>query len=192
MLRSQECTAYRCIQRRQSEADDVGSAQRIGVPLTTDRERSAFASTYRRERCRIDRKRAIKKPRPGRRDLPVVGSRRLDHERNGLERVKGIEPSYSAWKAAALPLSYTRIAILSVRPLCRPSGNRRSDDRLPAKARSREGWWRGLDSNQRRHSQRIYSPSPLATRAPLRGHRKIDTGPETVGNLRQPARASDP
>lgn len=27
-----------------------------------------------------------------------------------LERVKGIEPSYSAWKAAALPLSYTREA----------------------------------------------------------------------------------
>ena len=27
-----------------------------------------------------------------------------------LERVKGIEPSYSAWKAAALPLSYTRKA----------------------------------------------------------------------------------
>ena len=25
-----------------------------------------------------------------------------------LERVEGIEPSYSAWKAAALPLSYTR------------------------------------------------------------------------------------
>ena len=25
-----------------------------------------------------------------------------------LERAKGIEPSYSAWKAAALPLSYTR------------------------------------------------------------------------------------
>jgi hypothetical protein len=28
--------------------------------------------------------------------------------REHLERVKGIEPSYSAWKAAALPLSYTR------------------------------------------------------------------------------------
>jgi hypothetical protein len=28
-----------------------------------------------------------------------------------LERVKGIEPSYSAWKAAALPLSYTRIEV---------------------------------------------------------------------------------
>ena len=30
------------------------------------------------------------------------------------------------------------------------------------------GWWRRLDSNQRRHSQRVYSPSPLATRALLR------------------------
>jgi hypothetical protein len=30
---------------------------------------------------------------------------------NRLERVKGIEPSYSAWKAAALPLSYTRISV---------------------------------------------------------------------------------
>jgi hypothetical protein len=27
--------------------------------------------------------------------------------------VKGIEPSYSAWKAAALPLSYTREAFVS-------------------------------------------------------------------------------
>ena len=26
-----------------------------------------------------------------------------------LERVKGIEPSQPAWKAGALPLSYTRI-----------------------------------------------------------------------------------
>jgi hypothetical protein len=31
-----------------------------------------------------------------------------DMDRKTLERVKGIEPSYSAWKAAALPLSYTR------------------------------------------------------------------------------------
>jgi hypothetical protein len=28
-----------------------------------------------------------------------------------VERVKGIEPSYSAWEAAALPLSYTREGI---------------------------------------------------------------------------------
>ena len=33
-------------------------------------------------------------------------------------------------------------------------------------ARAASGWWVGLDSNQRRLSQRIYSPSPLTTRAP--------------------------
>ena len=31
--------------------------------------------------------------------------------RSGLERVKGIEPSSSAWKAVALPLSYTRVLV---------------------------------------------------------------------------------
>ena len=44
-------------------------------------------------------------------------------------------------------------------PNCEAS--RPSASRLPVQ------WWRGLDSNQRRHSQRIYSPSPLTTRAPL-------------------------
>ena len=29
-----------------------------------------------------------------------------------LERVMGIEPTYSAWKAAALPLCYTRYGFL--------------------------------------------------------------------------------
>ena len=29
-----------------------------------------------------------------------------------MERVKGIEPSYLAWEARALPLSYTRIETL--------------------------------------------------------------------------------
>ena len=33
----------------------------------------------------------------------------LEKERDGLERVKGIEPSYAAWEAAVLPLNYTRI-----------------------------------------------------------------------------------
>ena len=84
-----------------------------------------------------------------------------------LERVKGIEPSYSAWKAAALPLSYTRNRAAFAPPvLAQP----------PLKATASEAmrwlpvrqWWRGLDLNQRRHSQRIYSPSPLTTRAPLR------------------------
>src|SRR6476619_8504108 len=36
-----------------------------------------------------------------------------DHDKplKKMERVKGIEPSYSAWKAAALPLSYTRAGV---------------------------------------------------------------------------------
>ena len=35
-------------------------------------------------------------------------------ENNGegiLERVRGIEPPFEAWEAAALPLSYTRIVL---------------------------------------------------------------------------------
>ena len=36
------------------------------------------------------------------------------------------------------------------------------------KLHSNEDWWRGLDSNQRRHSQRIYSPPLLAAQEPRR------------------------
>src|SRR5690606_14604589 len=50
-----------------------------------------------------------------------------------LERVTGIEPAQPAWKAGALPLSYTRV--------------RSEPIRLPP-----VGWWRGLDSNQRRRT----------------------------------------
>ena len=32
--------------------------------------------------------------------------------RKSLERVTGIEPAYPAWKAGALPLSYTRVSQL--------------------------------------------------------------------------------
>src|SRR3569623_2257833 len=48
--------------------------------------------------------------------------RRIDGSHKGLEivaeleRVKGIEPSYSAWKAAALPLSYPRVGDHLTRP----------------------------------------------------------------------------
>ena len=48
-----------------------------------------------------------------------------------LERVKGIEPSYSAWKAAALPLSYTRIV---TDPLSRHAGRLNRHARLGAAA----------------------------------------------------------
>ena len=57
--------------------------------------------------------------------------------------MKGIEPSYSAWKAAALPLSYTRKTITHP---CLENG------------RCRIRTYVGV-------SHRIYSPTPLATRA---------------------------
>jgi hypothetical protein len=87
--------------------------------------------------------------------------------------VKGIEPSSSAWKAVALPLSYTRLfkpgSFRPPSPRLRPTPFAApSDQPAPKAVDDSEGWWRGLDSNQRRLSQRIYSPSPLATRAPLR------------------------
>ena len=40
---------------------------------------------------------------------------RENNQRKNLERVTGIEPVYSAWKAAALPLSYTRLALIDLR-----------------------------------------------------------------------------
>src|SRR5262245_11515622 len=54
---------------------------------------------------------------------------------NLLERVKGIEPSSSAWKAVALPLSYTRIRTTE-------NGRRRTDRR----ARCRPSVLRPLSS----------------------------------------------
>src|SRR5262245_31100537 len=74
-----------------------------------------------------------------------------------MERVEGIEPSSSAWKAAALPLSYTRnrslasavgVAIRTSRVVgpvrLRPNGAS-AGHHSPL----REEWWKGLDSNQR-------------------------------------------
>ncbi len=46
-----------------------------------------------------------------------------------MERIEGIEPSSLAWKAAALPLSYTRIVLVPPGGLEPPTidlGNRRS------------------------------------------------------------------
>ena len=44
----------------------------------------------------------------GRDVLMVRFTRGIAKSLRKLERVAGIEPAYSAWKAAALPLSYTR------------------------------------------------------------------------------------
>ncbi len=65
-----------------------------------------------------------------------------------MERVAGIEPALSAWKAEVLPLNYTRFS----------HGHSH---------RLTEKWWRGKDSNLRRLSRQIYSLIPLTAREPL-------------------------
>ena len=111
-----------------------------------------------------------------------------------LERVMGIEPTSSAWKADVLPLNYTRLIptlfgarhkhpSLGHRPAPHPCGSfvglRMSTGhsvpphplnytrQYPLTASS-IWWWRGEDSNLRRLSRQIYSLLPLATREPLR------------------------
>ena len=77
-----------------------------------------------------------------------------------VERVMGIEPTSSAWKAEVLPLNYTRL---------QPDARRFA---VP-----RRCWWRGEDSNLRRLSRQIYSLIPLTAREPLR------TKPSIIGVL---------
>ncbi len=77
-----------------------------------------------------------------------------------MERVKGIEPSRSAWKAEVLPLNYTR-KTKGLMPI-----NQSSYAQL--KTYQERSWWRGEDSNLRRLSRQIYSLFPLAAREPLR------------------------
>ena len=45
---------------------------------------------------------------PDAEDFKVLAMLLQAKSMKGLERVVGIEPTYSAWKAAALPLCYTR------------------------------------------------------------------------------------
>src|SRR3989344_56287 len=60
-----------------------------------------------------------------------------------LERVDGIEPTSSAWKAAALPLCYTRAENASDRSVA-PGPHRRS-----APSGLHGAWWGKQDSNLR-------------------------------------------
>lgn len=60
----------------------------------------------------------------------------LRPHQTGLERVRGIEPPYSAWEAAALPLSYTRMPFhLNARPF---DGKLRTDTNINAKGLRRD------------------------------------------------------
>ncbi len=70
--------------------------------------------------------------------------------------MKGVEPSSLAWKAMALPLSYTRNKAVLV------------------------SQWGVQDSNLRRHGHQIYSLTPLTARETphtVRCNRSPATGP---------------
>ena len=51
----------------------------------------------------------------------------------GVERVKGIEPSYEAWEAAVLPLNYTRVVLIVNVAMSPNAPGQSSPDRTPAR-----------------------------------------------------------
>ena len=71
-----------------------------------------------------------------------------------MERVAGIEPASSAWKAEVLPLNHTRV------PLSQLVWTANLD------WAALKIWWWEKDSNLRRHSRQIYSLIPLTAREP--------------------------
>ena len=85
---------------------------------------------------------------------------------NSLERVMGVEPTLSAWKAEVLPLNYTRALIPTRRWLMATACD-------PGEPAFQTNWWRGEDSNLRRLSRQIYSLIPLTAREPLQIKRRM-------------------
>ena len=87
--------------------------------------------------------------------------------RRRLERVKGIEPSSSAWKAVALPLSYTRKLDFRLRS-CRPAFPftfHRAPIQIPqSQIRNQSVFisnWGVQDSNLRRHKPSDLQSDPF-------------------------------
>ncbi len=107
-----------------------------------------------------------------------------------MERVGGIEPPCAAWKAAVLPLNYTRKVgrdgrrpragrgeirgdlggrfatnrnrVVRRRSRCSPDRTSLQESNPGGPAEG--GWWGKQDSNLRRLSHQIYSLTPLAAR----------------------------
>jgi hypothetical protein len=99
------------------------------------------------------------------------------HHLKIVERVMGIEPTPSAWKAEVLPLNYTR-----KRAGFSPLGHA-----------SNRAWWRGEDSNLRRLSQQIYSLPPLTAREPLQKTANGEFSPTTINlSILEPAEGFEP
>ena len=71
----------------------------------------------------------------------------------------GIEPTPSAWKAEVLPLNYTR---LTIPPICRQLHDRpTTQSHRPPVTGTPVTWWRGKDSNLRRHKSADLQSAPV-------------------------------
>ena len=100
-----------------------------------------------------------------------------------LERVDGIEPTYSAWKAAVLPLYYTRTETASVRPCGNPDlGNRPPRGPFPPVFDS--AWWGKQDSNLR-SLRSGFTVRPLC-RSGHSPSRDVKTDPERPKPVQRP------
>ena len=83
-----------------------------------------------------------------------------------VERVAGIEPASSAWKAEVLPLNYTRAAPLNCRALC-TAGPCRLFGPGPKCYPKQYVMVEGGGFEPPKLARQIYSLIPLATREPL-------------------------
>jgi hypothetical protein len=72
-------------------------------------------------------------------------------------------PRHPAWKARALPTELLPLKSIYGKALYTVP----SSGRCRTRSRRRFGWWRGEDSNLRRHRRQIYSLFPLTAREPL-------------------------
>ena len=130
----------------------------------------------------------LRAPRSRRRGLPIGPSTAC----SDLERVAGIEPASSAWKAEVLPLNYTRATVFYLVLPDYPPRNARPHKRLQRStllaadkadraaiapvARSRSLYFKYLQKplvegggfEPPKLARQIYSLIPLATREPLR------------------------
>jgi hypothetical protein len=83
----------------------------------------------------------------------------------GLERETGIEPASLAWKAKVLPLNYSRLPLLRGSPQGhqrRPLRPTHPDTEAGLVFSDTLGWWRRLDSNQRRRKPTDLQSAPFS------------------------------
>ena len=74
----------------------------------------------------------------------------------------GIEPTSSAWKAEVLPLNYTRKPRLPQPSRSPPARAGAAQTFLiPQTAHQARSWWRGEDSNLRRHKPADLQSAPV-------------------------------